>query len=566
MIKTKYHSIVLALCIVQTLSYGSTSVDCNITDEVFHQPIGDQSGKIILTSKKVYRECTKHITVKGQCLEWKEDIDEFKVNNFAQIAKINVLNNGNISEALSVLAAVNQSAHMFNGVKGRCIYGIQEDFSWLQDPMFYAGLLMDYLGSDQFQSSFVSDTTGPTGSMVKPDGTSYKIGEAGTKTATKANDFAQAYAKYGKYASCAIGAAADMAGAASDFYSDDYECDPVDEFCGGDNNGGVGDPGLVQTLTVAEYNTLIAKDPTMVNYIEVIDNGIQSGYVTFRIIDNSNATLNDSSTQEQIEKARQDAKLKQTQVKIAISSVKAAACFGSTAWNSSGNSSPDAAPDYGPDSTNDVQPDGYKPGDAAANAAPGLAITMLLPFPYNSLATIALKVFQSFQPIDSCMDENDATSQGQRHLMAYRGLRFNSCHEIIVPQVIGKSPLGSPMLNERKMCCFDAPMSKILMVQMHAQVGKGWAHCTGITLNELAHISWRQCSEIEMGSGMDGGSALGIEGVDYNMKDSYQYKYQCMNLNEFKAYVKSQIPVDYSDTQVSEMLQYMTNDLTEANK
>jgi hypothetical protein len=97
-------------------------------------------------------------------------------------------------------------------------------------------------------------------------------------------------------------------------------------------------------------------------------------------------------------------------------------------------------------------------------------------------------------------------------------------------------------------------MSRILMVQMHAQVGKGYLHCTDITLNELSYMSWRQCSPSEMTSGKDGAKIM--QGED--MKESYQYKFQCMNLGPFKQYIESQVPQRFEDTQVSEMLERMS--------
>lgn len=541
----------LLTAFICTSSYAATvSSNCTVSEEIFNEPVGDQSGKIVVTGKKVFRQCVDRTIVKGDCLEWEVTADEYKVGRLADIAKIEMINSGNIGDALTVLGAVSQTDHMFNGVKGRCVYGIAQDFSWLEDPMFYAGLLMDYLGSDQFQDSYVNEYQDAKGVVQNAEkAKTAGVLNQGYTVAPKYTAFAQMYSQYGSYAICAVSATADMMGAAQQFYSDDSECDPVDEFCGAEN-GGTDDPGLVQTLSVAEFNQLIAQDSTIMNYIQVLDDGSSNGYVTFRIVDNANAVLDNTQTQQQIQAARDQAKLKTTQIKVAISGVKAAACLGSAAMDS--NTPPDDS-GGGNSTASQIKSGGLQMG-----------ISMLLPFPYNSLATIALKLFQSFQSVDSCSIEDDANAQGQRHVIAYRGLRFGTCHEILNPSVKEKSPIGTPMLHERNMCCFDSETSKILMTQMHAQVGKGWAHCTGISLNELAHISWRQCSASEMSDGFDGARVRGVEGSDYSMKDSFQYKNQCMDLAEFKNYIESQIPANYDNSQVMEMLQHMTSDLTES--
>lgn len=88
--------------------------------------------------------------------------------------------------------------------------------------------------------------------------------------------------------------------------------------------------------------------------------------------------------------------------------------------------------------------------------------------------------------------------------------------------------------------------------------------CTNITLNELSHASFRACTEDEMnpatnGGFQDGATFRGVEGVDYVMTQSYQYQYQCMNLTELEEYIESQVPVDFSQTHVSEILKDLSN-------
>ncbi len=511
----------------------STATDCVLGNTIYHQPIGDQSGKIVLTSKSTERECTDKTTIKGECLEWNTTVDEATVGKLADVAKIQSISSGNIGDALAIIGAVSQSSHMFNGVKGRCIKGTQTDFSWLEDPAFWASVAMQYLGSTN---------SGP------PVEEGASTGSTASSAASSASTASDLYKTYGDYALCMLQGTADMLSSAKEMWDSDSECDPVDEFCGPDDGSINADPGLVQTLSMAEYNELLSKDATIVNSIELIDDGAASGYVTFRIKDTLASITGGDETEAQIAEARKKAKEEQLKIKTAVAAAKTAICLGGAAIKEKGGATGGGG--------------GATGGDPAMAAAS--ALTSLLPFPYNTIGSFLLKFFQSFTPVDSCGDEDDANTQGKRHVIAYRGLRFNTCHEMVNETVIEEWPAtGDPMLTERRMCCFDAPMSKILMTQMHAQVGRGWAHCTGITLNELAHISWSQCTSQQMTNGFDGAKIRGVEGADYDMKNSFQFKNQCMDLTEFKAYIQSQIPATYDDTQVHEMLQQMTKDLVE---
>jgi hypothetical protein len=184
----------------------------------------------------------------------------------------------------------------------------------------------------------------------------------------------------------------------------------------------------------------------------------------------------------------------------------------------------------------------------------------MMGYPYGMIAGIAMKVFSSFSSIDSCNNEDDAEMKGERHSAAYRGLRFNTCHIIQKGEVLEEWPVtGDPMLEADTMCCYDSPLSRILMVQMKAQTGRGWTSCTGITLNELSHMSWRQCSAADRGTGVDG-ATVGLIG---DMRTSYQFRSQCMDLEELKSHIESQVPVDFSETHLSEALERLNNEWTD---
>ena len=91
-------------------------------------------------------------------------------------------------------------------------------------------------------------------------------------------------------------------------------------------------------------------------------------------------------------------------------------------------------------------------------------------------------------------------------------------------------------------CCYDQILTRILVVQLKAQLGRDYTHCTGITLRDLNYVSLRQCSVAEMQTGIDGAA----EGSNHNPKDSYQYKNKCVDMREFIEYLQATIGTDIS--------------------
>lgn len=513
---------ILLLWVSLSVYAADPSIQCSIVSEVEYQPITDETGKQILTSKKISEHCTETYTEQGPCKKWIYTEDETTIPDARGVGIEELDTSANVGSVLAIMGAVNQANAIFNGVKGHCEIGYTQDFSWLNDPALWASIAMSAVAA-------YGDTPS-------------NIPESEKTTLNKFSDLVK-----DGYGGCAVTGALDMTSAALDYVNDDAEdCDPVDEFCDG-TDGTVGlDPTMIQTLTQDEYNTLITENPEVINNIEIIDSGGTSGFVTIRIKEVSEVlngqTFADDAAAEQ---AKQDAKKMQFKIKAGTAALKMAGCMGK---------------EFGSDYVDIMKGDTGGTGAINAdNPLLGMA-TGMLPFPYNSIATIALKVFESYDNIDSCHNEEDASAQGARHVKANRGIRFNTCHPIDLERVMEKWPVtGDSMRKGYDYCCFASPLAKILMVQIKAQVGKGWTHCTGVTPNELGHVSFKQCTANEMnpsvnGGYKDGATFLGIEGVDYDMKNSYQYHFQCMNLAELESYIESQVPVDFSQTHISEML------------
>lgn len=500
----------LSVSLVAETTPPAPTISCEVTRTVEHQAIGDELGHTVLTSKKVYRDCTETAIVQGPCIKWEDKELSIKQEYLAEIGKISIDHSGNLAEALTTFDAMNRASNLFNGVKGYCEIGPTQNFNWLDDPAMWAGLILSFAGGGAF------------GDTLKGIGETMSTG----------------------YGGCLVGGALDMMSTAADISMPDPDCDPVDEFCDDDSSTDNG-PGEVQTLTVDEYNGMITKEPDIVNYIEVLDDGSDTGYVVFEFKPASQLVDTSAMDSEEAKAAKEEAEQKALETKAAVTTVKVVACAGSeySDFLGSGGDNVDGG-------SQGDQPD---VGSTIANVIAGK-----LPFPYNVIASLVLKIFNSFDEIDSCNDEDDAQSQGPRHEMAYRGMRFDTCHPVndeVVDEIV--------MMGERvgyTYCCYASPMTKILMVQMKAQVGEGYAHCTGISLRELSTLSWRQCTAEEMASAQDGAELYGEDGVDYDMTESFQYKYRCMDLRPLKEYVESQVPVDFDTTMVSEMIERLDPD------
>jgi hypothetical protein len=85
-------------------------------------------------------------------------------------------------------------------------------------------------------------------------------------------------------------------------------------------------------------------------------------------------------------------------------------------------------------------------------------------------------------------------------------------------------------------------MTKVLIEQIKAQLGRDWGHCTGITLRDLNYVSLRQCTSADMATGFDGAHKIG----EYNPEEAFQYKQRCVDMGEFLEYLKASLGTDVS--------------------
>lgn len=623
--------ILLSTIVFANASDTNTSIECVVTQEVLFQPIGDDTGKEVLTAKKIFKHCEETLKVRGNCKEWRYESSSTEIPNAYGVGIEEYRSSESMGSALAAIEAVNRTNAIFNGVKGYCEQGTIGDYAWLENPMFWASVAMSVIsamGEDTKLDDVQADETVVqqriNATETNMQNTQNSIDDAaatlqaslndaqalidtGTATAaeialaemvvaTAKTDLSYLQTQYTQletslgsaeavkadlladkekiladqtglqkfsgfinegYSGCATTGALNLLSSALDLYEPSAECDPVDEFCGGEGDVKIdmSDPTMIQTLTIAEFEYLKLEKPDSIKALEVLDYGLDTGFVTVRILSTAEMINYETVDKDALEQVQEDARLLQFEIRAAVTTIGVAGCMGKNLYDIEFGNPPTS-----------TGGDGGSSSDLASNTAVSV-MKALVPAPYNMIASTVMNLATTWKKINSCGDEDDANEKGSRHVKAYRGIRFNTCHPTKLPEVVEKWPLfGGTMRTGYEYCCYDSPISKILMIQLKSQLGKGWTHCTDVTTNELSNASFRACTPQESNPAVNGGfqdgkSFRGKEGVDYDMKNSYQYQYRCMNLNELEDYIESQIPVDFSQSHVSEFIQDIRPDV-----
>jgi len=471
---------------------------CVVTSTVQHQPIGDESGKLVMTKEDVYRDCTRETKVQGPCLQWENVKEEFVNPNAPDVAQEYVEFSSEVAQVIAQIESTQlASKALFSGARGVCEIGLTYNFDWLEDPSFWASAIISAMGSGALGETLQGFTDG--------------------------------------YAGCLVSGSIDMASEGVNQMMYEVEkCDPVDEFC--DEQGeSTADPGDVVSVTAAEWAEMSAADPDFINSVVIIDNN--NGFVIFRYKSIDEIADISGMSDADAKAAQEAAKAQRLKMKAIVAGVQVTACLGGQYFNTGSGASGTGVLDG-----NVV--------DAVVQGSLGM-----LPFPYGSVAQAAWKLLNSFDDIDSCHNNDDAQGQGERHEMAYRGLKneFQTCHQLYKECVFKNTLDGSCARNRYTYCCFESPLSMEMMIQMHAQLGHNWEHCTGITLNEFSHIKWRQCNTNEIASGPDGRDMVG-KPDSYDMKTSFQFMNRCMDMRKIVEYIQTQIPGDFDNTKALDMI------------
>lgn len=543
---------------------GVISEECVDLGNESYFPISDERGNIILTKKEFNRDCVLTKEVQGACIKWEQVNETFVIEADDYDAYRSRNHEGAMGSLLAQIGAYDQLEHLWSGWKGYCEKGTKTNFDWANDPMFWAGLAM---------SAAMSQMGGAQGqgSAGKAFNDAYKKAFEGAGKGMM--DQAQAYIKgnlngliagFGamtleSITPCLIAGGFNLANdvlqyadATKAANSDDM-CNNVDEFCG--DTAEQTKESDIMTIDKVQYEDMIAQNPELAKYIIILNE--ENGILSIRYTKPNEMEGAEQMNLAEMQKMKEDMAQMQLTVSATISAAKIAMC----ATGKSGAADQVIQSGVQGDEDRMSVKNGVKTGVSMIPAewlGPyGVAIKIALQIVVNFLF--------SFDKVNTCDNEDDAENAGRRHLKTYESKPHNLCHFLYEECVdnCGGAFLG--MAKELKgyhYCCYDQILTKVLVVQLKAQLGRDWSNCTGITLRDLNFVSFRQCTTHEMQNGIDGGKE-GLAGIGsnkegrplppemggYDPQTTYQYKNKCIDLTEFKEFLKNQIGdnIDLSD-------------------
>ena len=565
---------------------GSVTCETPLVTEYF--PLGDSRGVNVLSKKEEVRDCEVTIIEQGKCLRWSETEVDRSINPGKYDTYASKNYGDTLGSLLAALGAYDQIEHIWSGWKGYCEIGTKSDFSWAEDPMFWASMAMSFLmqsttpgneaagetggflsdspigegvnGAANSAGETVGDVAQSAGTDAVNEGAQQAADNAGNAAMDHAADsgkllteetFSEAVKTgaenyYTNIGRCMIAAGFEVLTTAYEFTADKdnggLDCDPVDEVCGTGAEVSTSESDVL-TMDEVQFNDLVQQFATMsppeniYDYVYVIPPSPKEGIVTYRMKQMNE--FNDVATMDQAALDELQNKMKEVQAMVSLAST--AASLAVCAYK--------GGADVGQPSTGDDRASLRAGGTAVINFA-----AKFIPQPWGPIIAavlkIALFVATSFRSIDSCHNEDDAKEINKRHERTQKALKFDLCHLVKIECAEESMLAGSFLQNECVLdgyhyCCYDQILSKILIEQLKAQLGRDWAHCTGISIRDLNYVSFRQCSNTEMAAGFDGAHKVG----NYDPKGSYQYKGKCIDMTDFKEYLSATagLEIDMSD-------------------
>jgi hypothetical protein len=523
----------------QLTSNDNVAVQCNITGESLFFPIGDERGNSVFTKKEIRRDCNLTIKIKGPCKEW-QNVD---TNIQLKPSDYNSYRTKNYSESFggvfSMISIYDQIGHFWSGWKGYCEKGWKTDFSWASDPMFWSSLAFSAIMEGSGDGGFAD------GSILDTDNISKSVGSAWEGLGKEVGmDLSS------NFGSCLVSGGFSVGATLYSHFtsnSDDEECDPVDEFC--EEKQEDSEQQGPFTISKESYQAFLEDNPEGAKYLEVLSekNNILSVY--FKPMSMTEGF--DKKSENQIKKAKEMMKELRLKIGLASAALSMATCAGAGSTSNSYISKSDGRLSLRNGIGSIV---GAIPADVLGPYGPLIKATL----------TVALQVFNSFKKINSCKDSDDASEAGSRHKKTQESIPYNLCiktgQECKEEEFFG-SNCGLWGYNY---CCYDQTLTKVLVAQIKAQLGRDWAHCTGISLKDLQeYVKFKQCSETEKRDGFDGTKTYTIidEDGDISYKiegkkvseidrtQSFQYKHKCLDFTDIKEHIKKQVgeEVDFSD-------------------
>jgi len=505
--------------------------ECGDASNTDFFPMGDERGKSVDTKRRISVDCNVTYDVQGPCIKWEEDKVEYDLEPDQYNTYRSKDNSDGLGAMFATIGAYDQLEHLWSGWHGYCETGTKHDFSWAEDPMYWASLAM----------SMVMDA----GSEGGPMADSMSDAASATQSALESTFATLGVKLTQEMSKCLIQAGIDMSFLAASMILEEDEppCDPVDEFC--EDEEAISDEGDIFTMSQQEYDNLKEEHPEVDDYLVLLKT--EGNVLTFRYIQPDEVDGAETLNQEEIKELQDDIKMMMLYINAAMLAGKLAMC--GVTGQTTGSAPTGGDGDESPTSMQNV----------ASTAISAIPAEWLGPYGFliKGLAQVLLDVLSSFEDIDSCKIKEDAENEGSRHLATYESLRFDLCHytskTCAQEEVFG----DDCSLEGFNYCCYDQLLTRILVEQIKAQLGRDWAHCTGITLRDLGYVSFQECDDTDRTYGTEPNAPENVSKIEYldepneiyDSKTSYQYIRKCIDLREFKDHIKNMFNenIDKSD-------------------
>lgn len=487
----------LKMIITLFVSTSLIYAQCRLLTVENYMRVGDVDGKEIFTKSDYLYECNTTTTKQGPCEIWKNEREEFNGTKIPKLAIKEESFSGSASEMFNLLGAYNGIQYIWAGWRGICTDGTMADFSWAQDPLFWAGVIMQAYGGDMFGSDAAANGA-----------TNASTGATSAATTTATQTFMQ------QYGSCLVQAGLGTASVLQKLNDDGSGgCDPVDEFCEEDEGDS---PDKVISVDQQTWDDMLSQTPELANYTEIISS--EDGIVVVKF--NPNDEVEKQLSSQNSEDARKKAKEMEAMFGAAKVTIGVAVCAGTAAFGGSQNSNSNT--------------------NGSATSASSL-ITSLIGA-WNPVLGAALNVIfnfvSSFKSVDSCNKQGDAEDMGGRHLKTFTHKRYDMCHMYNIEE---KGSLFSEYKNYH-FCCYPDVTSRILSEQIKSQLARGWSHCTDITFTDLSKVDFKSCTSLQMNDpGTVDGKNIKSTASQSEREKAFQYKFKCLDYTDLQNYIEKQI-------------------------
>lgn len=475
--RSKLNSILLAfmLLFTQTIS----AVECSLVSTEEYARVGDVDTKEIFTKIDYLYECNTTTEKQGPCEIWESTQEDYNTSYRSDVFFKSEDFNGSSAELFNLVSAFNGVQYIWAGWKGICTDGTITDFSWAEDPLYWASLALQAFGDDVTEYAGLLEDTA-------------------------------------KYAQCATQAAIGAGDVLMNHYDDDeVACDPVDEFCGEND---ADSPDKILSVDEQSWLDALAANPELQDYTTVVSQSDGIVVVRFEPKSTNGMTAIDASVE------NEKAKEMQLMLQGVVIGINAAICVGSATLG------------YDTAATSSTGDTG------SATSAASILTSVVSQFNpiVGAVLNVAIQLASSFKSIDTCHNKGDAEERGSRHLKTFSHKTYDMCHEYRVETGIESSPFTD--YDNYHYCCYPDVVSRILVEQIKAQLARGWSHCTDITFRDLENVSFKSCTDTQMSDpGTVDGKTIAYNATATTRETAFQFKFKCIDYADLNDHIKNKI-------------------------